>query len=187
MRLHAALLLLSFLTAAPANAQTLSLDQRAEGLESMAPILDPKLTLLINDVYMANWRAVEFHNDNISPLITRARGEVSINNTWLIMHRSLVARWTAWDDKYLYWFTKKKTEASASRVASGGVKKVRDMDTAEVQNHTMLLWRSVLLQVGYLTDNKELVSGLDGMDDLWSEWLSRLGTLGKAVNALRKY
>ena len=183
MKLYAALSILFILTAAPTNAQTLSLDQRADELESMAPRLDPKLVLLINDVYMANWHAVGFHNDNISPLVR----EMPIENTWPIMHRSLVARWTAWDDKYMYWFTKKKTEASASISVAGGVKKVRDMATAEAQNHTMLLWRSVLLQVGYLTDNKELVRDLNGMDDLWSEWLSRLDKLDKAVNALRKY
>lgn len=185
MKLYAALLTLSLLMAAPAESQTtITMDQRLDEMESMAPHLDTKLILLINDVYIANWQAVDFHNDNISPLI---RGYIDINSTWSMMHRSLVARWTAWDEDYQYWFTKKKTEASASIAVSGGVQKVRDVKTMEVQNHTMLLWRSVLMQVGYLNDNKELVCDLGDMDDLWSEFLARLDKLDKAINALRRY
>jgi len=184
MRLKAALLLLSFLMAAPAQSQTITMDQRREEMESMAPFLDTKLTLLINDVYMANWHAVDFHNDNISPII---REYLSNDSTWALMHRSLVARWTAWDEMYQTGFTKKKVEASASIAVSGGVQKVRNMETMEVQNRTLLRWRSVRMQVGHLTDNKELVRDMGDMDDLWSEFLVRLDKLDRAINALRKY
>ena len=184
MKFKAALLFLSFLMAAPAQSQTITMDQRLDEMESNAPYLDTKLVLLINDVYMANWQAVDFHNDNISPLMRRW---VPTESMWGMMHRSLVARWTAWDELYQTWFTKKKVEASASIAVSGGVQKVRNIDTMEVQNRTLLRWRSVLMQVGYLTDNKELVGDVDDMHDLWSEFLVRLDKLDKAVNALRKY
>ncbi len=184
MNFYAALTIISLLMAAPTDAQTITMDQRLDEMESMAPYLDTKLVLLINDVYMANWKAVDFHNDNLSPLIIKY---ISTRSTWSMMHRSLVARWTAWDEYYQLWFRKKKVEASASIAVSGGVQKVRNVDTMEVQNHTMLLWRSVLMQVGHLTDNKELVSDIGDMDDLWSEFLGRLDKLDKAINALRKY
>jgi len=62
MKLYAALLLLSFLLAAPAQAQyNLSVDEMMDRRMSGVPILDPKLELLINAVDRANYRAVEFH------------------------------------------------------------------------------------------------------------------------------
>jgi hypothetical protein len=70
---------------------------------------------------------------------------------------------------------------------SGGAKKVRDMKTLEVQNLTLLKWRSVLMQVGQLTDNKGLLRNTDGFDKLWSEWLARLDKLDQAIDVLRKY
>ncbi len=185
MNFKAALLLLSLLMAAPAQAQyNLSVDEMMDRRMSGVPILDPKLELKINDVYMANFKAVEFHNDK---LIDKIREAGPLDTTWAMMHASLVARWTAWDNDYQWWFSKKKVEASASISVSGGVKKVRNIETVEVQNHTLLRWRSVMMQVGHLTDNKDLLGDLDGMDDLWSEWLARLDKLNKAIDALRKY
>jgi hypothetical protein len=185
MKFKAALLLLSFLMAAPAQAQyNLSVDEMMDRRETGIPILDPKLELKINDVFMANFRAVDFHNEE---LIERIRKHGPINQTWALMHASLVARWTAWDLDYQYWFNKKKVEASASVAVSGGTKKVRDIETMEVQNLTLLRWRSVLMQVGQLDENKGLISNVKDFDDLWSEFLARLDKLDKAIDALRKY
>jgi hypothetical protein len=185
MKFKAALLLLSLLMAAPAQAQyNLSVDEMMDRRDSGVPILDPKLELLIAAVDYANFRAVDFHNDK---LIEKVRESGPIDTTWALMHTSLVARWTAWDELYQAWFVKKKVEASASIAVSGGAKKVRDMKTVEVQNRTLLRWRSVRMQVGQLEENKGLLGDMDGFDKLWSEWLSRLDKLNKAIDALRKY
>ena len=185
MRLYAALLLLSFLLAAPAQAQyNLSVDEMMDRRMTGEPILDPKLELLIRDVDFANYRAVEFHNEKF---LREVRKYLPIDRTWMLQHASLVARWTAWDDMQFEWFRKKKVEASASVAVSGGVKRVRDMATLEVQNHTLLVWRSVLVGVGQLDENKGFIKGLGDLGDLWSEFLARLDKLDKAINALRKY
>jgi len=185
MNFYAALLLLSFLMAAPAQAQyNLSVDEMMDRRMSGEPILDPKLELLIRDVDFANYRAVEFHNEKF---LREVRKHLPIDRSWTKQHASLVARWTAWDDRQFEWFRKKKVEASASAVVPGGAIKVRDMDAIEVQNKTMLVWKSVLIGVGQLDENKGVLSGLDDLDDLWSEFLVRLDKLDRAINALRKY
>ena len=185
MRLYAALLLLSFLLAAPAQAQyNLSVDEMMDRRMSGEPILDPKLELLIRDVDFANYRAVEFHNEKF---LREVRKHLPIDKTWTQQHASLVARWTAWDDRQFEWFRKKKVEASASAVVPGGSVKVRDMDAIEVQNKTMLVWKSVLVGVDQLDENKGVISGLSDLDNLWSEFLARLDKLDRAINALRKY
>lgn len=185
MNFKAALLLLSFLMAVPAQAQyNLSVDEMMDRRASGVPILNPKLELLIFAVERANLRAVEFHNDKFIPEVKKY---LPLDNTWIIQHSSLVARWTAWDKDYRWWFNKKKIEASASIAVSGGARKVRDMKTIEVQNLTILRWRSIVLQVGYLGENKGVLKGLGDLNDLWSEFLARLDKLDKAIDALRKY
>ncbi len=185
MKLYAALLFLSFLMAAPAQAQyNLSVDEMMDRRASGEPILDPKLELLIRDVDFANYRAVDFHNDKF---IREVRKHLPLDRVWTHQHASLVARWTAWDDRQYEWFRKKKVEASASLAVSGGTQKVRDMATIEVQNETVLSWKSVLIGVDELDENKGVIEGLGDLVDLWSEFLARLDKLDKAINALRKY
>ena len=70
---------------------------------------------------------------------------------------------------------------------AGGTRRVRDVQTMEVQNLTLLRWRSVLMQVGQLDENKGLISNVKDFGDLWSEFLARLDKLDKAINALRRY
>lgn len=185
MKLHAALLLFSFLTAVPAQTQyNLSVDEMMDRRMSGVPILDPKLELLTFAVERANLRAVEFHNDKFIP---KVRKYLPLEETWLKRHASLVSRWTTWDDRQREWFRKKKVEASASVAVSGSVQKVRDISTMEVQNRTLLAWRSVLIGVGQLNESKGVMEGLGDLVDLWSEFLARLDKLDKAINALRKY
>lgn len=185
MKTYAALLTISLLMAAPAQAQyNLSVDEMMDRRSSGVPILNPKLELLIFAVERANLRAVEFHNDKFLPEV---RKYLPLEDTWMLQHSILVARWTAWDEDYRWWFNKKKVEASSSVAVSGGTRKVRDIKTMEVQNLTLLRWRSVLLQVGYIGENKGVFNGLGDLADLWSEFLVRLDKLDKAINALRKY
>jgi len=185
MKFYAALLLLFFLMAAPAQAQyNLSVDEMMDRRDSGVPILDPKLEILIRDVDFANYRAVEFHNDRF---VTEVRKYLPLEGTWMAQHASLAARWESWDERQFEWFRKKKVEASASIAVSGGSVKVRDMDAIEVQNKTILSWRSVLIGVGQLDESKGVIEGLGDLADLWSEFLVRLDKLDKAVNALRKY
>jgi len=185
MKLYAALLLLSFLMAAPAQAQyNLSVDEMMDRRSSGVPILDPKLELLIFAVERANLRAVEFHNEKFVPEVLKY---LPLEEIWMLKHANLVARWTAWDKDYRRWFNKKKVEASSSVAVSGGARKVRNIETMEVQNLTLLRWRSILLQVGFIGENKGAIEGLGDLNDLWSEFLARLEKLDKAINALRKY
>lgn len=185
MNLKAALLLLSFLMAAPAQAQyNLSVDEMMDRRMSGVPILDPKLELLINDVDFANYRAVEFHNEKF---VTEVRKYIPLKGPWMEQHASLAARWESWDDKQFEWFRKKKVEASGSVAIAGGPRKVRDMATIEVQNKTLLSWRSVLIGVDQLDESKGVIEDLGDLADLWSEFLARLDKLDKAINALRKY
>lgn len=185
MKLYAALLLLSFLMAAPAQAQyNLSVDEMMDRRASGEPILDPKLELLIRDVDFANYRAVEFHNEKF---LREVRKHLPLDRAWTSQHASLVARWTGWDNRQYEWFRKKKVEASASVAVSGGPGRVKNIETMEVQNKTLLAWRSVLIGVDLLDENKGVIVGLGDLADLWSEWLARLDKLDKAIDALRKY
>lgn len=185
MKLKAALLLLSFLMAAPAQGQyNLSVDEMIDRRMSGVPILDPKLELLITAVDYANFRAVDFHNEKF---VTEVRKHLPLEITWMEQHASLAARWEAWDNRQFEWFRKKQVEASASVAISGGARRVRDMSTIEVQNKTILSWRSVLVGVDQLNGSKGVISGLGDLGDLWSEFLARLDKLDKAIDALRKY
>ena len=193
MRFYAALSLSLFLLVAShqafENAQAqynLSVDEMMDRRMSGVPILDPKLELLINDVERANFRAVEFHNEKFVPEVKKYL-LLPLEATWLHQHASMAARWTAWDEGRHEWFRKKKVEASSSVAVSGGPKRVRDISTIEVQNKTLLWWRSVLVGAGQLEENKGAIEGLGDLGDLWSEFLARLDKLDKAINALRKY
>lgn len=192
MKPYAALFVFLPLMAAPTQAQYLSVDEIMEERMNGMPILDPKLELLINEVYLANFNAVDFHNKK---LVTELRervpdgawGMLVNGEMWVLQQRVMVAKWTGWDLAYPEWFRKKRVEASASVAASGGAKKVKDVETMKAQNHTMLLWRSVLLTIDQLDKNKGVIEGMGDLDDLWSEWLYRIDKLDKAINELRKY
>lgn len=181
MKFYAVLLLFSFILAAPAQAQyNLSVDEMIDRRLSGVPILDPKLEILIFAVELTNLRAVEFHNEKFIPEVRRY---LPLEIFWLRQHDSFVARWKAWDDGQHEWFRKKKVEASAS----GVMKRVRDISTIEVQNKTMLWWRSVLVGARQLDENKGVIKDLGDLGDLWSEFLARLDKLDEAINDLRKY
>lgn len=187
MNFNAALLLLSFLMAVPAQAQQIyndKIERVADDRFYGVPILDPKLELLINDVDFANYRAVDFHNKKF---VTKIRKYLPLEGTWMDRHTSLVSRWESWDDRRHEWFRKKKVEASASAFIVGGVRKIRDMATIEIQNKTILSWKSVLIGVDQLNESKVVIEGLGDLDDLWSEFLGRIDKLDKAVRKLSEY
>ena len=185
MNLKAALLLLYFLMAAPAQAQyNLSVDEMMDRRFSGVPILDPKLEILIHDVDFANYRVVEFHNEKFATEIVQY---LPLKSTWMKRQKILAARWKSWDEKQFEWFRKKKVEASGSLAVSGGSRKIRDMSAIEVQNETLLSWRSVLIGVDQLNESNGVIGDLGDLGDLWSEFLDRLDKLDEAINALRKY
>jgi len=191
MKFYAALLFsLFFLVAShqvfeSAQAQyNLSVDEMMDRKMSGVPILDPKLSLLIRDVDMANWRAVDYHNKKIVPAVKKSP---SVNQEWLIEHSLLVAKWTAWDHILQEWYVKKKVEASASMAVSGGGIKVRNMDAIQTQNETLGIWRMTKNQVEEITEKEELMEEMGDLSELWSEFAGRVKTLDKAINSLRKY
>ncbi len=158
-----------------------------EEMRNGIPILDPKLSLLVNDIRLANFQAVDFHNEK---LVTAANEIGGLSPSWVELHRFLVPRWVGWNAVYPEWLTKKKVEASSSMVSSGGIVKVKNMETAEAQNIALLRWRSVLFQIAQLDENKAALGKKDDLGELgilWSEFSVRVYKLDKAINALRKY
>ncbi len=150
------------------------------------PIIDPKLKLLINDVDMANFRAVDYHNKKF---VKKANESLELKPDWVTEHTLLVAKWTAWDSEWPLWGRKKLVEASATIVPSGGIAivGVRSIGSMQVQKKTLLVWESVTNQILELTESKELWEGLDDLREIWSEFQDRVGKLDKAIDALRAY
>jgi len=184
MKIYAVLFsVLAFLTAYPQAQQSYDMDQVMNDRINGIPILDPKLSLLIRDVEMANWRSVDYHNKKIVKAVKKNR---EVSEEWLLEHALLVAKWTAWNDVISEWYTKKKVEASATLAVGGGVK-VRNMDAIETQNKVLGIWRMTKNQVDEIDENKELWGGMKDLSKLWSEFAGRVKTLDKAINSLRKY
>ena len=184
MNSYAALfLVLSFLAAQP-QAQQYSVDQRMEEMRNGIPILDPKLSLLVNDIRLANFQAVDFHNEKFVKSANEIGG---LSPAWISSHEFLVARWVGWNAVYPEWIIKKKVEASSSMVVAGGAVKVRSIETAEAQNIALLRWKSVLFQIARLNENKAALGGMSDLGEKWSGFVDRVYKLDRAINALRKY
>jgi len=150
--------------------------------EDDTPILDPKLELLIRDVEIANWRAVDFHNKK---LVKEVKKEFP-DAVWLTSHLRMVEEWTRWDDLRLQWERKKKVEASSSLAVGGGLK-VRNMDAIETQNETLKAWNRTKKKAFQLNERKALLAYSGKLGKLWSGFYDKVNTLDQAIGELRKY
>jgi len=184
MKFYAVLLaaVLALITASSLAYSQQTFDEAMNDRMSGEPVLSPKLKLLIRDVEIANWRAVDFHNKK---LVKETRKKFP-DEEWLILHLKMVEEWTRWDDLRLQWERKKKVEASAL-IAAGGVLKVRNMDAIETQNETIKAWNETKKKAFQLNEKKELLDYSGKLSKLWSGFYDKVNTLDQAIGKLRKY